>query len=78
MIAFALSYCNLFCPVLLLSLGGLLFSEGKGRGSTFREEGMWERAERREGGETEVKMYCIREESIFKKKQMHEVNSDKN
>ena len=31
-ITFALSYCALFCPVWLLSLGGLLFSEEKMEG----------------------------------------------
>ena len=37
--AFAVSYCTLFCYVWLLSLGGLLFSEGKLRGGVSGSEG---------------------------------------
>jgi hypothetical protein len=38
--AFALSYCILFCPVLLLSLGNLLFSAEE-----IGWEQMWQRGE---------------------------------
>lgn len=63
--ALALCCCVFFCPVLLSSLGGFLFSEEKmGGGSGSREEGRWE--EYREG-EFMVGMYCVSKESIFNK-----------
>lgn len=42
--AFALSYIILFCWICLLSLTGLLFSEGRWMGSGYTGEGKWGRA----------------------------------
>lgn len=71
--SFALSYCNLFCPdfvvlvfclvlvfpVWLSSLGGLLFSEGKGAGAEvgYGEKGIgWQSCEECRAG-----ILCLRE-----------------
>jgi hypothetical protein len=51
----------LFYQVLLLSLGGLLFSEGRGCGFKREEVGLGGV----ERGETVIRIYCIREESMF-------------
>ena len=69
--AFALSYCALFCHVWLLSPEGLLSFKERQTGSASRGGG--ERAKvggklgEVEGGKTVVRMYCVREESIFNK-----------
>jgi hypothetical protein len=60
----ASSYCILFCHGWLLSLGGLLFSEGKHQGVDIRERGGGGELEGVKEGETLVGMYCIREEFI--------------
>lgn len=66
-----LSDCILFCPVWVSSLGDLILSETEmkmewigGRGEGEGEGGV-------EGGETMVGMYCMGEESIFKKESSH-------
>lgn len=55
-------YCILLCNVPLVFLGALLFSEGKWRSNGSGGEGRWGKLERVEGGEAEVKIYCMREE----------------
>jgi hypothetical protein len=45
----------------LIVLGGLLFSEGKWRRSGSEGEGMWGRLRGMHGGETAVRIYCIKE-----------------
>lgn len=61
---FASSYCILFCRIWLLSLGGLLFPEGRQRESGLvkgeMDWGGWGGA--MEGGESVVWMYCMRED----------------
>lgn len=56
------AYCILYCLV-WLSLGHLLFSEGRQRGSGSGQWGV-ELGEL-EGGEPVIKVYCMRVESIF-------------
>lgn len=58
--------CNLtgsilLCSFLLISLGSL-FSEGEQRSSGSGREGKWGELGGEEGGETVVKMYCMRKE----------------
>jgi hypothetical protein len=56
------SYCILSCCILLVSLGGLLISEGKRISSLSRErEEVGKELGRAQEGETTVGMYCIRE-----------------
>lgn len=64
---FALHCCILFCHVLLLSAGGLLFSD------EIEEEWIWRGEEEvrnwkelREG--IMIELYCMRRESIFNKR----------
>lgn len=64
----ALSYSILFCLVWLFSLRGLLFSEGKQRGSGSPGEGRWRVPEGVEGDETVVWMYFLRGEYNFNRK----------
>lgn len=61
--AFALSYCVLFCPVWLSSLGGLLLSkeETEVRGVDLGGREELGGVERRE---TVVRIYCVRKEPI--------------
>lgn len=63
MMAFALSYCILFCPVWLLSLRGSFISEGKQRKSRSGGVGRWMELGRDKGGEIVVGLYCTGEES---------------
>ena len=62
--AWASSYCILLCCVQLISLGGLLFSEGKYRNTGSGGEGrLWRGGlGGGEGGEAAVRMCYIREE----------------
>jgi len=62
---FALSYCILFCPVLLLSLEGLLFSEEETKRVDLRDGGRGLGGV--EGRKTMVRIYCMSEESISNK-----------
>lgn len=64
MLKIALSYCILFRPDCLSSLGGLLFSERKGRESGPGGGGgrCWD--ETREG-ETVIMMDCMKEDCIL-------------
>lgn len=64
---FILSYCILFCLVWLLSLGSLLFSEKEMEGNGSGGEGRLE--EVRGGRGTMFGIYCMREDSIFSKKE---------
>ena len=62
---FALSYCILFCPVLMLSSGVLLFTEEEMVEERIWEKREWTESDRIEQGETMVRMHCIRKQSIF-------------
>lgn len=65
--AFVSSYCILFCPVLLLSLGGCSFLKRKQKGTGSGREGRWEGLRGVEKGETVVGMYHMRKVYIFNK-----------
>jgi hypothetical protein len=64
---FTLSNCIMYCLVWLLSLGELLFSEGKWKRSGVGRDGRWGKLRGMEGGETVVRMYYVREEFICNK-----------
>lgn len=65
--AFASLNCILFIVcVWLLSLGGLLFSDGRWRGSeNGGQRGCWGKLGGVEGGKIVAGMFCLKEESIF-------------
>lgn len=65
--AFALCYCILFYPIWLSSLGDLICFEEEMQG-----EGRWGAEARRNGERGNLlRMYCMREESVFKFKKVH-------
>lgn len=62
--SFAFSYCVLVCCAWLLSLGSLLFPEGKWRESVSGREGRWEGAEGN-GGRGSWLAYIVSENNLF-------------
>ena len=72
-----MSYCILFHPVWLSSLGDLLFSEEERRDSTSGREGRWRGAGRSGGGGNCSRNVCMREESVFNKNKKTKPNINK-
>lgn len=66
---FHLVCCILFCHIWLLSLRDHSSLKGNGEGMDLQENGGGGHLGGLEGGETVVEIYCLREKSVFNKKE---------